>query len=95
MAIGDQGTVAGINQTLTTNALAMRNLMQQILDDQEGITDLGLAGLEALGFSSGDAANVITMFSYMNTIAGVYKGTLTQGTTFNFDNALSGLWAGE
>jgi hypothetical protein len=95
MAIGDQPTVASVNQALTSFSSGLRNLCQQIKDEQEEITDMGTAGLIALGFSSGDAANVVTMFNYMSTIAGVYFGTATQPATFNFDNALSGLWGGE
>jgi hypothetical protein len=95
MSIGNQTTVAAVNNMLSSYAVQMRNLMGAIRNEQEEVTDMGVAGLEALGFDSADAASVISMFSYMNTISGVYFGTATQGTAFDFDNALSGLWAGQ
>lgn len=94
MAIGNQPSTGSINGSLTSMALDIRNWANQVLEEQEEITGLGVAGLEALGYSSGDAASVVAMYSYMSTIAGIYKGLVTQGSLFNFDNALSVLWAG-
>jgi hypothetical protein len=34
------------------------------------------------------------MISYLNTVAGVYFGTATQGSQFNFDQQLSEVWGG-
>lgn len=95
MAVGTGTSQSNVNANLTGYAIQMRNLCDAIRNEQEGIVDLGLAGLEALGFSSGDAQTVLNMWSYMNTISGVYYGTATQGSEFDFDNALSVLWAGQ
>ena len=40
-----------------------------------------------------DAQYALNMISYLNTVAGVYFGTATQGTAFNFDQQLSQMWA--
>lgn len=94
MAIGNQASVAGINQTLGSLAISLRDRCDDINNFFEWVNSLGQAGLVALGFSSGDATSVINMASYLHTISGVYYGTVTQGTLFNFDNALCGLWGG-
>jgi hypothetical protein len=95
MTVGTQPTQATINQQLTAMALAMRTDLRNISNFQEYVVSLGLAGLEALGFAPADAQLVLNMASYMNTIAGVYFGTITQNSDFDFDNALCGLWAGQ
>jgi hypothetical protein len=93
--VGNVTSPGAINSNLTGYALQLRNLMDSIREEQEGVVSLGLTGLEGLGFSSTDAAQVLALWSYMNTISGVYYGTATQGTQFSFDNALAQLWAGE
>lgn len=95
MAVGQQATVNSINGTLTSNALQLREACRTAANFQEFIVALGLAGLEGLGYSPADAQTVLNMASYMNTIAGVYFGTITQGTDFDFDNALCQLWGGQ
>lgn len=94
MTVGNQASPGLINNTLTAYAIALRNDCQNVLNLQEFITTLGISGLEALGYSSTDAQSVVTMVSYMNTIAIVFNGTGTQGSAFNFGNALSGLYSG-
>lgn len=50
--------------------------------------------------SQSDAAWALQIIAYFNTVAGCYYGTVRQGgdgsagsaTTFNFNNALAGLW---
>jgi len=102
MSVGNQATEASVNQSLSDAALQLRNLCQAIMNFQSWIVQEGTAGLEAMGFSAADAAAVLTMSSYMNTVAGCYFGTVQQGGSggtgaimFNFNNALCGLWAGQ
>jgi hypothetical protein len=94
MAVGAQASEGSINSTLTQLALGLRDQCAQVLNFSEWVNGLGVAGLEALGFSAADAQTALNLADYMATIAGVYKGTATQGTAFNFDNALSVLWGG-
>jgi hypothetical protein len=104
MTVGQQATVASINQTLTSLSLSLRNDCQAIQNFSEFINGLGAAGLEALqptGFSAADAAAVITMTSYLNTCALVFLGLQGQApngqtaANFNFSNALAPLSAGQ
>jgi hypothetical protein len=100
MAVGTLPTEAGVNSQLTALALTLRNNFAAITNLFTCINELGgdtglTAGLEAIGFSAGDAATASTLLGYMNTIAGVYSGTATQPTDFNFANALSLLWGGQ
>lgn len=100
MAIGNQPTVASVNNTLTALTIQLRNVCDLIRMQNTPITNLGQTGLENLGgqgegFSSGDAAAVLAAFSYLSTVAGVYYGTATQSSEFSFDNELSQFWGGQ
>ena len=95
MAVGNQATVNSINSSLSSLSITLRNYCQTIVNLQEFITQLGTAGLQALGYSSADATSVVNYASYLNTIAGVFFGTATQGTQFNFANQLAPLYAGQ
>jgi hypothetical protein len=95
-----------INNTITSLAVRTRDLMEEIrhLDLEVNGQGNGLAYLESIGFDSAanpanpggksDAQYALDTISYMHTISGVYFGTATQGTAFNFDQALSAVWAG-
>jgi hypothetical protein len=109
--VGAQPNNANINNQLTNMAVQVRILMQQAvnLSTQVNGTGEGLAYLESIGFSSAantanpgdqsDAAFALQVIAYLNTIAGVYYGSVQQGgsggtgaSTFNFNNALAILW---
>jgi|SRR5579859_2152686 len=107
MAVGNQPTTSVIDQQLTNLALTMRNLMQQFqnLSKQVNGQGTGLQYMEQIGYSSAanpqnpgnlsDAAWALQCIGYMNTLAGVYYGTASQGSEFDFDNALALLWCGQ
>lgn len=98
MPIGQQPSVLVIDSALTSYALQMRDLMRQIRDFNLQIGKLGAAGLVALqpaGYSPADASNAVAMAATLATPATLYFGTATQATTFNFNDALSPLWAGQ
>jgi hypothetical protein len=102
MAVGQQPTTAGINQSLTSLAVSLRQMMSSVEDFALQVNNMGTAGLTALGFTAADAASVLTLTGYLSTLAGVYGGTVQQGgsggtgaSVFNFDNALSAVWAGQ
>jgi len=93
MAIGNQPNAAQLNAQAAQLAMSWRSLAQQTAALQAYVTGLGSAGLQAapLSFSSGDASAFITACNYMATLAQVYQGTATQGSLFNFGNALVAL----
>lgn len=88
MTVGNTLGVSQLNQQLASLAIQICIWAYQAGQLQEVTTAAGTAGLEAAGFSAGDAATYATMVSYLNTVAGAYLGTATQGSEFNFDNAL-------
>ena len=101
MAVGNQPNQGSINSTLTQLALAQRELANDMIEQGAYLNNLGLPGLEAIGFTAGDAATVLQLIDYMTTVAGCYKGTVQQGGNggtgailFNFESALTQLWAG-
>ena len=104
MAVGTALTSATINQNLSLLSVQLRDLMQQLANLSIGVNGqgTGLAALEAAGYSAADANTALQLIGYMNTVAGVYFGTVQQGGTggtgailFNFNQALSQLWSGQ
>jgi hypothetical protein len=107
MSVGNQTNKASNDASLTDLAVTMRDLMTRIkrLDTQTNGQGGGLAYLQTIGYSNAanpanpggqsDAAWALQAIAYLNTLAGVYFGTATQGSTFAFDNALSLLWSGQ
>jgi hypothetical protein len=89
MAVGTTATAAQMNAQLASVAMALRSTAQQILALSVYANELGLAGLEAIGFGSDDAQTFLNMCDYMATVAQVYQGTATQGSEFNFSDALT------
>lgn len=100
MTVGVQATNQQIDTRLTSLALNLRAACQAIINLQQEFPNA--LALEAVGYASADAATAETLLNYMSTVAGCYKGTVQQGgaggtgaVLFDFDNALSVLWAGQ
>ena len=103
------GAVIGSSQVdniITALAVNMRNVMRQVSNLSLAVNGQGngLAYLESIGYSPdanpanpggiSDAQLAQNVISYLDTVAGVYFGTATQGTAFDFDQQLSEVWAG-
>lgn len=95
MSVGNQPTQASVNNLLSSLAVQMRNICDQIRVQYTYVSTLGVTGLEALGYSPADAASVLQLMGYLNSIAAVYYGTGTQQSPSNFDQALSVAWGGQ
>lgn len=104
MTVGTQATAAMMDNTLTQLAIQMRNIMQQVenLNLQVNGGGGGFAYMEGIGYSSADATTALNYLGYMNTVAGVYNGTVQQGgsggtgaSDFNFNQGLAPLWAAQ
>lgn len=102
MAVGAQTNAGNVNQTLTNLAIAWRELCDDTTEQWAFLNKLNTAGLIALGFSSGDAAQVLTMIDYLATPAQVFQGTVQAGGSggtgaveFNYEDATTPLWAGQ
>jgi hypothetical protein len=97
MSVGNQGSADSVSQSLTNFALGMRQVMQSIANLNTFVNGQGTgqATLEALGYSSEDATTALADLAYLNTVAGVYFGTATQASEFNFNNQLAPLWGGQ
>jgi hypothetical protein len=93
--IGMQNTAASVNMRAGALAIQLRNVCQDMKNFQEWILTLGETGLDQLGFTPADATSILNAVSYMNTISSVFFGTGTQGTVFDFDNALAALYGGQ
>ena len=106
MTVGQASGSPTVDTNLINLAVQMRDLMQACVNLSTWINGQGdgLAFLESLGYGStpdssnpgsvSDAQMALNLIAYLNTVAGVYFGTATQGTTFNFNNELSQLWNG-
>jgi hypothetical protein len=91
VAIGNTPTMAQLNAQAAQVAMAFRTNAQQALALQAYVVGLGSAGLQAMGFAAADATAMLAQCNYMATLAQVFQGTATQGSMFNFQNALVAL----
>jgi hypothetical protein len=95
VSTGSQNTKAGIDGLITDLARRIANDCAAAAALNKYIGKLGVAGLQALdpaygaGTQPADAApDAVAKAAILNTIAAIYYGQATQGTTFNFDDAL-------
>lgn len=95
--IGYESTLgqANLNTMLGSAAVNLRNACEAVLQLWSVVNSLGVTGLEGLGFTDTDAQAFFSAANYMQTVAGIYYGTGTQATAFNFDNALAAVRAGQ
>jgi len=107
MPVGMQATSATMDQTLTTLSVSLRNVMSEIrrLSTQvnNGVGGTPTQVLTAMGYSNtnsdapgnqSDASYAAYLIGLFTTITALYYGTATQPATYDYDNALSALWAG-
>ena len=87
--IGYQGS--DVNGPLGVLAVELRDACANILREWSYIETLGVAGLQAAPYNmaSGDAQAMFNAYNYLQTVAGIYYGTASQPTDFNFDQALA------
>lgn len=99
MAIGNSAglSASGLNNSLGSASVYMRNACQQVLEFVAIVNELGTAGLEAapVSMDSADAAAFVAAADYLQTVAQVYYGTAAQASEFNFDNALAAARGGQ
>lgn len=102
MSVGNPVTAQTLNQRLGQVAVQMRQVMESASDLFKVANGLGSSGLQAAGLSSGDATTYLLLVGYLNTLTGIYYGTVQQGgtggtgaSTFPFDNGLSPAWGAQ
>jgi hypothetical protein len=89
MSVGNPVDAGGLNARLGDAAVSVRAAMEQIQSLWSFVQPTGAAGLQALGFSAGDATAYFNAANYLQTVAGIYFGTAAQPDAFNFDSALA------
>lgn len=96
MSVGTPLTSSTVDMDITNLAVTMRNLMQDVTNLSLNINGQGggQAFLESIGYDQEDAAAAQAAVSYLNTVAGVYFGTATQDSAFDFNQQLSQFWGG-
>lgn len=83
MAAGFQITQATINQQAGNCVIALRNALLQITEFQTWLAGVGSAGLQSTyGFSSADAATMVSAFNDLNDMNTIYNG----GTSIHLTN---------
>lgn len=97
MSIGAATTQAAINNQATAIILNARNALQQIIFFNMYLQSLNSAGLVALGFTTTDAANLLTMFEDLASVAAMCNGGDYAGPTlpYNFLEATVPAWNGQ
>lgn len=96
--IGDQATAAELNANLLTILQQKRqveSLAREFAGDVNNNPNLNTqSALQALGFTAADAATFLNMVGYLTTNSGIWFGTATQTTDFNFDTAVAAAMGG-
>jgi hypothetical protein len=97
MTVGNQLNSSQIDRKISLLAVQLRDVMQAISNLSMNVNGqgAGLAFLEAAGYTNTDAPVALAAISYLNTMAGVYFGTASQSSDYNFDQQLSQFWAGD
>lgn len=99
--------LTNFSHSLRDLCVKIKNLNTEINNQGQGLAAMQALGYSSAanpqnpgGIS--DSQWALNALAYLNTIAGAYFGTVQQGGTggtgailFNFDNALSPLWAGQ
>ena len=94
MSAGIQPTQASVNSAAGSAALNLRSAFQAVVNLQDWLGTQTNASLVALGFTTGDAAVIISTIGNLNTLAGVYAGA-APGSAFNYQANSFGLWGGQ
>jgi hypothetical protein len=90
MAIGAGTTAADLNARLC--ALAQVRALQAVftIEFATYVDGLGTAGLEVAGMDSADATAFQSAADDLKTDALIFQGQATQGSPFNYSNAVAG-----
>lgn len=96
MTAGNQPSMVQVNATVGGFATQLRSLFQGIQNFQAWLSAAGGATeLTGLGFTTGDAATIVSTVGNMNTLANIYAGTATQPAVFNYEANSNSLWGGQ
>ena len=107
MPVGAGLTSGQVDNILTSLAVSFRDLAQQAANLAIEVTGQGqgLAFLESAGYSNdpnpanpggiSDAAWALQLVDYFSNVSGVWFGTATQASAFNYNNASAPLWGGQ
>lgn len=87
MSAGIQVNQAQINAQAGSLAIGLRTVLSQIQTFQTWLNTEGSAGLVALGFTSGDAATMISAFNDLNDMATIYNGSASIHLTGTYNYA--------
>lgn len=85
MTAGIQPTQQSLNQQAGQILLTLRNDMFAVMAFNAYIQNLGQSGLEALGFNSTDAEELLTVFSGVDAIRAMAMGAAYAGPTLPYD----------
>jgi hypothetical protein len=96
MTAGYQPTVNSVNNAVAAMAVSLRNDFATILNFSAWLNTVGASGLQAIGFTGGDASTIVAAVGNLADLAGVYQGQAPQiGLPFNFEDNTSTLWGGQ
>lgn len=96
MTAGNQPTVNSVNSQVAQMAVALRNDFQTLLNWSAWLNTVGATGLQAIGFTPGDANTIVAAIGNLADLAGIYQGLAAQiALPFNFEDNTSSLWGGQ
>jgi hypothetical protein len=95
MTAGVQANPTRIDEDITNCVLAFREVCTQArnLNTQVNGAGNGTAYLSGIGYP--DPTSALLLIGYLSNLAGVYFGTATVASDFNFDQGLAPAWGGQ
>jgi hypothetical protein len=84
MAAGLPTDKATLDNILGGLALKVHTALADITSLKSQVDGLTDAELQALGYSAGDVANIRSTLTDLNKLAGIYGGTQTQASAYDF-----------
>ena len=97
MSIGVTPTVQGLNQQASQILLSLRQDMYAVMAYNAYIQQLGATGLQAIGFTSDDAANLLAVFGNVDAVRAMAMGVSYGGPDLphDFMADCTPLWGGQ
>jgi hypothetical protein len=84
MAVGFSAVKTDIDNRAGNLSVSLRDVLRNVQIFKAFLDTQTDAGLQALGYSSGDVATLRSAYTDLDKLRQIYEGTATQGTTYDF-----------
>lgn len=95
MSVGIAASAQSVNAAVAQFALDLRNTFQQIQNFESWLSASGGATfLQGIGFTSADAATIVSTVGNLDQLRQIYQGLANLATAFNYEANSNTTWGG-